>query len=227
MTTLSILALEERLCAARGLVEEAQARLAGKHLGGEGQDYRRTMQAQLSAERDLALARGEPTCMPVSWQPPWSTGAPCPHVLSSGHKTLLLYMVEDNDPAWDGTNARLVDSSSEGNERLAVIDFKRAYGYRFGGPNDEVWNGHPLHGKGLEPYGAHLVMNSPWIAAERKVNSVRTQFRPDRWERLRHYLLLFHDNVFECLAESHECELLESSFGEALELLAKRVAGAP
>lgn len=184
------------------------------------------MHAQLAAERDLALARGEPACMPLAWQPIWSSGAPSPHVLSSSHTTLLLYMVAENDPTWDGTTARLVDPSTEHAERLAVVDFKGAYGHRFGGPNDEVWSGHPLYGKGLQPYSAHLVVNSSWIAAERTVNSVHPGFRPERWERLRHYLLLFHDEIFECLAESHECDLLESSFAAALELLAKRVVGA-
>ena len=59
MTTPTIRELEERLSAARDLVERANVRVVGKHHGGTLEDYRTKMQALLSAERDLALAREE------------------------------------------------------------------------------------------------------------------------------------------------------------------------
>lgn len=39
------------------------------------------------------------------------------------------------------------------------------YAHRFGGPNDEVIMGHPLHGNGLQAYRAHEVANSQWLRA--------------------------------------------------------------
>jgi hypothetical protein len=60
----------------------------------------------------------------------------------------------------------------------------------------------------LESYGAHRVENSPWIAAERKTNSVHTQFREEAWKGWTHYLLLFHDNLFECIAKNHKVHRL-------------------
>jgi hypothetical protein len=193
--------LEERLESARAAVRQAQAALAGRHKGNEWDDFHRSLQAQLAAERALSLAREEPTCLPLPWQPLWSAGAPCPHVVSSGHRTLLIYLVAQHDPSWDGTTARMINPAAGEKERLALVEFKRCYGHRFGGPNDEVWHGHPLHGHGLEAYRPHLVENSPWVAAERKTNSVHRGFRPEAWEGRRHYLLLFHDNLFECIAE--------------------------
>lgn len=226
MTAPSIRELEERLAAARRDLDRAQTALRGMHEGDEWEDYRSSLRAQLSAERDLALARGEPTCTPLPWSPTWSPGASSPHVVSSGWKTFVAYLVDDADPAWDGTTARMIDPSAAAVERLGIVEFKRCYGHRFGGPNDEVWSGHPLYGRGLEPYRAHVIVNSPWIAAERKVASVHPQFRSERWERLRHYFLLFHDQVFECLAESHECEVHEASFRDVLGILATRVLAA-
>jgi hypothetical protein len=132
-------------------------------------------------------------------------------------------MVHEVDPTWDGTTARVVEPSAEGRERLAVVEFRRCYAHRFGGPNDEVWRGHQLHGKGLDFYRAHVIANSPWIASEQATNKVHPQFRADRWEHLRHYLLLFHDEVFECLAETYAVEETVASFGEVLEQLARRV----
>jgi hypothetical protein len=222
MSTPDIKELEERLEAARRLVERAGVALRGKLGRHAMDDYESKLQGQLTAERELALARGEPACMPLPWQPRWSPGAPCPHVVA-GSRTFLVYMVHEVDPTWDGTTSRMVAHSVGRKERLAVVEFGRCYAHRFGGPNDEVWRGHPLYGKGLDFYRAHVIANSPWIAAERATNKVHPQFRADSWEQLRHYLLLFHDEVFECLAEKHAVEETVASFGEVLEQLAQRV----
>ena len=40
--------------------------------------------------------------------------------------------------------------------------------------------------------------------------------RPEHWARLKHYLLAFHDQYFECLAEGYEVELVTSSFRDAV-----------
>ncbi len=224
MSAPDVTEIEERLAAARALVARAAAAVRAKPVRDTWADYKGKVQTQLRAERELALARGEPACMPLEWQPRWSIGAPCPHVVA-GSKTYLVYMVDEVDPTWDGTTARRVDPSSNEHELLAVVEFLRCYAHRFGGPNDEVWRGHPLHGKGLDLYGAHLVANSAWIAAERTTNQVHSQFRPERWANLRHYLLLFHDQMFECLAEAHAIEETLGTFRDVLGQLVDRVAG--
>jgi hypothetical protein len=210
MTSQSIRELEERLRAARRYVERAQAALSNAQTGNEWNDYKRALQAQLTAERDLAFARGEPTCMPLAWKPLWSSGAPSPHVLSAGDTTYLLYMIDEHDPSWDG-------------ESVAIVQFKACYAHRFGGPNDEVVHTHPLYSKGLEPYRAHEVKNSAWIASEWQMNRMHPKFRHERWDAMKHYLLLFHDEMFECLAEGHACEVRKATLGEALAQLASRI----
>jgi hypothetical protein len=218
--------LEARLHRARERVSRALEALKPKHRGGEMEEYAAAHREQLEAERALALSRGELAAMALDWSPAWDTGAPCPHLVSSGHRTLLVYLVADHDPAWDGTTARIVDPASPAGERLALVEFVGCYAHRFGGPNDEVLHSHPLYGRGLQPYGAHLVANSPWIAAERCTNSVHGQFRLEPWEQLRHYLLLFHDDMFECLAREHSIEFFEGSFEQAAALAISRLFAA-
>ncbi|MBV9947507.1 MAG: hypothetical protein JOZ69_11700 [Myxococcales bacterium] len=222
MSAPDIKELERRLDAARELVERATVAVRGKLGRAALDDYKRSLQIRLAAERELAVARGEPACMPLAWQPLWSPGAPRPHVVA-GSKSYLLYMVHEPDPTWDGTTSRMVDPSGDRKERIAVVEFRRCYAHRFGGPNDEVWAGHPLYGKGLDFYRAHVIVNSPWIAAERATNEVHPQFRRETWERRQHYLLLFHDQVFECLAATYVVEETVASFGEVLQQLAARV----
>jgi hypothetical protein len=61
---------------------------------------------------------------------------------------------------------------------------------KMGTPNDEVFRGHPLNGKGLRPYCPLLVKNSSWIKELEAINSVHS------------YIFGFHDSTFECVAES-------------------------
>src|SRR4051812_31476566 len=99
-----VLALERRLDAARARTQRALEALRSKHRGGEMEEFRAAVAAQCEAERALALARGEPAAMPLSWEPRWDAGAPEPHVVSSGLRVLLLYRVHEPDPAWDGSS---------------------------------------------------------------------------------------------------------------------------
>jgi hypothetical protein len=97
-----------------------------------------------------------------------------------------------------------------------VVHFDICLAHRFGGPNDEVMAGHPLYGRGLAGYDAHLVERSSWVAEQQKINSVHSQYDPERWKSWKHYLFVFHDEMFECIAEGHRIERMRCSFKDAL-----------
>lgn len=215
--------LERHLQQARDRVARAIEALEPKHRGGEMEEFRAAMDAQLAAERALSLARDEPTCMPLEWRPAWDVGAPCPHVVSTDSRTFLVYLAAAPDASGIGATVRMVEPSAGEQEILALVEFKSCYAHRFGGPNDEVISGHPFHGRGLEAYRAHVVENSPWIATEKATNSVHRGFRAERWERLRHYLLFFHDDTFECLAEGWTVEVVAGTFRQVVELAVERM----
>jgi len=137
----------------------------------------------------------------------------------------LIYLVSTLDPNWDGTYAQVRDPSVDENEFLAIVSFERCYAYKFGGPNDEVIQGHPLYGRGLVAYHAHQIANSGWIEAEKRINSVHRGFRPETWDNRKHYLLAFHDECFECLAENHSIEVMHATFRQALARVTEYVVG--
>ena len=219
--------LEHKLLRARARVARATEALKPKHRGGEMEEFRAAIDAQLAAERALSLSRGEPTCIPLEWHPIWDVGAPCPHVASSGLRTFLVYLAAESEASSIGTTVRVIDPSAGEQEVLALVEFKGCYAHRFGGPNDEVITGHPLHGRGLQAYRAHVVQNSPWIATEKATNSVHRSFRPERWDRLNHYLLFFHDDAFECLAEGWTVEVVAGTFRQVVGLAVERMFAAP
>lgn len=210
--SLSVDELEHALEVAKARVARAVAALTPRHKGGEMEEFRAALNDQLRLEREASLAKGEETAVLIDWRPKWDIGAPLPHVLASGLQTFLIYRISEPDPAWDGSYANVVDPTSDSHEPLAIVEFKRCYAHKFGGHNDEVIEGHPLYGKGLQPYAAHEVVNSRWLAAEQAINSIHGGYRPETWTKLKHYLLELHDENFECLAEGYEIQLARCSF---------------
>ncbi len=212
---------ERRLTRTKLLVDEALQRSQEGSGPSNWKDYLDAHAALLRAERDLAQANGEEAALEIEWKMPWDNGAPLPHVLSSGHMTLLLYHIAEPDPGWDGTYVNVVGVDTPG--QIALVELVRCYAFKFGGPNDEVFGGHPLTGKGFGGYGAYVVANSKWLDQEMRIQSVHRGFDPARWKDTRHYLLAFHDEMLECLAEDHRLHALDMSMAEALEVAQKRL----
>src|ERR1700736_434013 len=136
----------------------------------------------------------------IDWSPAWSGGAPCPQVFSNGHKTYLMYHVEESDPNWDGSNITMVDPSSESVHPMAAVEFINPDSHRFGIVNDEAIKGHHLYGKGLEVYAAHRIENSSWMAELKTIHKVHPYYSESRWSKYIHYLFFFHDEIFEIIA---------------------------
>ncbi len=178
-------------------------------------------QSQLKAERELALAKREETATALYWTPLWDEGAPEPHLLCSGWKTLLLYYVAEHDPNWDGSSVRMASPASEAVRGIALVEFERCSDVTFGGPNDEA--GHLLVGRGYGGYGAYLVKNSEWIEEGKQLGSRHPKFDPSTWPQQNHYLLAFRDQTLDCLADGYRIEELRVSFPEALDIARRRL----
>lgn len=179
---------------------------------------------ELAAERELALLRGDQHAEPVDLGVTWDVGAPMPHVVSGSGRTFLVFHLAD--PAWDGTDVAVADPGEDSPAGVGLVEFRNVHEVRFGGPNDEALKGHSLYGKGLRPYQAHVVRGSKWIASAEEANSVHPYHRGGWHERLNHYVLCFHDETFECLAEDVRAEGLTTSLAQAIELASNRLLSA-
>lgn len=206
--------LTTRLKLSDDRLKEAIRALAPRHTGNEKEEYKAANEENLRLQRELAQLKEMPVAYPLEGIPQWDVGAPMPHVLSSGYRTILLYYVQDIDPNWDGSYVKIRSTSSEEVSRIAVVEFHHCYAYKFGGPNDEVLDGHPLWHCGLEPYSAHQIENSLWIKEEMQTNSVHSQFDPDHWQNRKHFLFLFHDELFECIAGGFTITVQSGPFGD-------------
>jgi hypothetical protein len=208
--------LHNLVLAAQTRLDRAVRALAPKHKGGEFEEFAAAQEALLAAERSLAAAKGEPHAVPIAFPVSWDIGAPLPYLLQNDNRTFLVFLRRDDDPAWDGSyvNVRRADDPCSSN--LTIVEFKRCVCTKMGTPNDEVFSGHPLNGKGLRPYCPLRVENSPWIKELEAINAVHRGYRPDKWRDLNHYIFGFHDSTFECVAESFIVEQRAATIPEVL-----------
>lgn len=52
----------------------------------------------------------------------------------------------------------------------------------------------------------YQVINSTWIPEIISVNRIHPDHKDEFFESLKHYLILFHDETFECIADSYEVQ---------------------
>ena len=155
--------------------------------------------------------------------PQSSIGAPCPAVIATEHTLILIFFLEDRDTEWDGTTVRMVDAHST-EAQCAIVHFERPSIHSLGPPNDEAFGGHRLANKGLQPYGAFEVVNSEWTLLLEKMNSIHPQHQRARFlEGKHHFIITFHDSVFECIARGYRVELKSGSISKLLEACAQAV----
>lgn len=206
----------EELAEANRRLDTALAALVSRHGGGTSEEFNAARQEVLRLERELARIRNEPFAVPCDFPVKWDVGAPLPFVLCHGTNTFLTFYVSDPDPNWDGTCVRVVDPSSSEAVKLCLVNFEKCVSLKFGHPNEDVQIGHPLAGHGLEGYTAQIVQNSPWIEEVARINSVHEFDKPEHWTSFKHYVFWFHDETFECLAQSYSFEVTIETMGQLL-----------
>ncbi len=104
----------------------------------------------------------------------------------------------------------------------AVVEICRYSITKFGYPNDEARPGHPLHPRGLDSDdGVYEVLNSSWVAELTKQNRVRFPFTPD--SKQRHFIINFHDSLFECVADDLRVTLRTEPYEQVFHELGARI----
>src|SRR5260370_37148978 len=89
---------------------EAQGRWKTARNSSSQEDAATARETLLRAQRALFLAKGEETALAWKLEVPWETGAPLPHVGSSGMRTHVMYVANEPCPAWDGSYVRKMHS---------------------------------------------------------------------------------------------------------------------
>ncbi|MDR1159161.1 MAG: hypothetical protein LBK69_00830 [Syntrophomonadaceae bacterium] len=152
--------------------------------------------------------------------PQCDVGAPLPIIFSDERFVYLFYYLRKDDKNWDGTYVNIRNSDVD--EGVACIKFKGLTQYKFGAPNDEAIEGHPMYKYGLEAYSFFEVKNSEWIKTLMQMNRVHPCHKDKYFDNCRHFIYFFHDNCFEIVCDSYSYEIINTSIKEALINMIKR-----
>jgi hypothetical protein len=208
------------------LVQQASAALdsAMRDHGWDSPEAETAHQQLLEVERTTAAEMGLPYATAIDLGARWDPGAPMPCLLA-GVRTFLVYYLRSDDPIFEELSP---DEPGWDQERgVGIIEFRRVASVKMGSPNEEVAHGHPLWGYGLEFYGAHVVTNSPWIKELADINRVHPQFTEKAWAAARHYVLPFHDETVECVAQDATAWTELRSMGDVVRDLSSEALKSP
>lgn len=149
--------------------------------------------------------------------PQSSVGAPMPIVLSDEGNLFLCYYVDDIPAELCSTSIKTDE------ETVVVVTFELCDTFKFGSPNDEAISGHPLYKNGLRPYSIFKVINSSWIEELEVMNSVHRRHDNKQYDSLNHYIFVFHDSTFECVAKGMSFQVKADSARNIVKLLVDRL----
>lgn len=135
------------------------------------------------------------------------TGAPMPTIISTDNELCLSFYV---DKTFDELHQRDTNSDTG----VISIVFNRCLKYTFGIPDNETIHGHPYWKLGMKSYAFYELKDSDLIKELQQMSRVHPYYNPKKWENYKHYVITFHDNMLECIAEGFKVEKAESSMHE-------------
>jgi hypothetical protein len=96
-----------------------------------------------------------------------------------------------------------------------ILEFSQLATTKFRSINDAALPGHPLYRLGLDEVdGMGEVKESRWIAEEERIS--RVKFPNTSYNGLRHFVVILHDALFECIAENFEMIISEKPREEVI-----------
>lgn len=125
-------------------------------------------------------------------------GAPLPFVVAREGRLLLAFYgefeIDGGSPA-----PAIINQARPGS--VVVVDFRRPLSYFSVPLSNETLDAHPFAFRGLTRYGAYRVDNSSWIRRLVSAQYVHRRARPEAFQNSKHFIFVFHDSVFECVAD--------------------------
>lgn len=128
-----------------------------------------------------------------------NVGAPEPIIISNDNELFIAFYADKKASSTIPQENNVIDDTE-----IFTLEFKQFLKYTFGMPNNETIHGHPYSKLGMNSYSFYELKNSDLIKTLQNIEKVHPQYNPKKWEMYRHYILTFHDNMFECIAQGFE-----------------------
>ncbi len=126
-------------------------------------------------------------------------GSPSPTIISNDNELFIAFYA-DKERTSSGPQERntIYDTG------IFALKFKDYLKYTFGLPGNETIQGHPYSKLGMKSFSFYELNNSDLIKALQEIEKVHPYYNPEKWKTYKHYILTFHDNMFECIAQDFE-----------------------
>lgn len=126
-------------------------------------------------------------------------GSPSPTILSNDNELFIaFYGREESHSSLPRERNTIYDTG------IFALRFKVYLKYTFGMPGDETVYGHPYSRLGMKSYSFYELKDSDLIKSLQEIERVHPAYNPEKWKSFKHYILTFHDNMFECVAQGFE-----------------------
>lgn len=127
------------------------------------------------------------------------TGSPSPMVISNDNALFVIFY----------SDGQIVEALPQQRNTvydtgICILKFNGCIKYSFGMPGDETIVGHPYSTMGMQSYSFYQMKNSKWIRKLQDIDRVHPSYSQDKWKIYNHYIITFHDNMFECVSKDFE-----------------------
>ncbi|TRX34097.1 hypothetical protein [Flavobacterium restrictum] len=126
-------------------------------------------------------------------------GAPSPTILSNDNELFVAFYADKKKSSVVPQERNIIYDTG-----IFALKFKRYLKYTFGIPSNETINSHPYSKLGMESCSFYELIDSDYIKSLQDIEKMHPGYNPKKWNMYKHYILTFHDNMFECIAEGFE-----------------------
>lgn len=126
-------------------------------------------------------------------------GAPSPTIISNDSELYIAFYANKKSISTTPQERNTIYDTG-----IFALKFNVFLKYMFGLPGEETIQGHPYSKLGMKPYSFFELKNSDLIKSLQDIEKIHPNYNPEKWKIYKHYILTFHDNMFECIAQNFE-----------------------
>ena len=126
-------------------------------------------------------------------------GAPSPIIISNDGELFVSFYINKETDSIEPYKRNIVYDTG-----IITLKFKIYLKYMFGIPGNETIEGHPYSKLGMKSYSFYELKKSPLINDLKSIEKIHPYFDENKWTKYKHYIITFHDNMFECIAQDYQ-----------------------
>lgn len=128
-------------------------------------------------------------------------GSPSPIIISNDNELIIAFYADKESSLSLSipTERNMVHDTG-----IFALKFKRYLKYKFGLPGNETIQWHPYTKLGMKSFSFYELKDSNFIRELEDIEKKHPYYNSQKWNLYKHYILTFHDNMFECIAQDFE-----------------------